>query len=783
MGVIQCMPFGPPRIGKTCVKDRLAGKKPKGEPAMKKGDKIVYPGKVSMSTGAADETMKLFIERSSSTTFQEQDEKWVQYRFDQEVISLVKGLGNLMSISSKTADTYGVKKLADSKPVIQKQKSGRQMLMKTSALEMQATPIVTSRHQHQHKAQVMPIRLPDAAKVKIDINPLQPVTDAFHHENPSEIRGLLENSLTIHFTDTGGQPEFQEIIPMLVAGPSLFLLVFSLATRLDHPYEVRYDADDKELEPYTSSFTVQSVMLQCLASIACIGTQRKEDGKLKVIKPKVLFIGTQLDLLTNKAELDQIHSKLWEAIGQQGLQYLVERYSRNNFIFAVNNYDQSDDSFNAIRSAISVVAKREEEMYKIDLPVPFVLLDFYLRQPKECRLQEETCKRILQKYNLEKRLLERFMKKLLLKKDKTDACDPSMLAEAARVVSDGQIPPETESLKTKLIQALMELNELSHQRDHVMTMEEFEAIAKKCGVTSREELREALWTLHHLLGTIRHYPEIPELKDTVITHQQLFFNIPTKLITSTFALKKRRIQVSDQSCYDMFYDKGFFTMHDLNKLWEKEKAHLTSEQLVALLQHLHILAPFVQENGTRGYFLPCVLKHAPQQCSITHSSIVDPLLVSFACGFKPNGMFSGLLAYFLQCNGQRYGLKIQLRKEQLFRDQASLYVKPFVYLTIKAMPKYIYFSLHQQKAVNTTGICYVVKAVIETGMKEVASRLNYNINAEPRFGFQCTLCDSKKPTHFAEYSSSGNHRCSSTGDYCDAPFHYTQWFHKRKILS
>ena len=54
-----------------------------------------------------------------------------------------------------------------------------------------------------------------------------------------------------------------------------------------------------------------------------------------------------------------------------------------------------------------------------------------------------------------------------------------MIAEAARVVSDGQIPPETESLKTKLIQTLMEVNELSHQRDHVMTMEEFEAIARK----------------------------------------------------------------------------------------------------------------------------------------------------------------------------------------------------------------------------------------------------------------------------------------------------------------
>ena len=556
MGIIQCMPFGPPRIGKTCVKDRLAGKKPKGEPASREGDRIVYPAKVSMSTGAADEVMQLFVERSSSTTFQKQDKKWVQYCFDQEVISLVKGLENLALNVSQEAVSSNQVAVEEHKLLLE---SG-QVLIKMSAAEEQTVhaPIAKQHLQQQHKV-AMPVQLQDVSitrKVIVDINPLhEPVRDAFDHEDPSKVKALLENSLTIHFTDTGGQPEFQEIIPMLVAGPSLFLLVFSLATKLDHTYEVRYDADDEELEPYRSSFTVETVMLQCLASIACIGTQRKElDGKVKVIRPKVLFIGTQLDLLTNRSQLEHINRKLWEAIGRQGLQHLVERHLGNQFIFAVNNYDQSDASFDAIHSIISIVAKREKEMYKVDLPVPFVLLDFYLRQPRECRLQEETCKKVVRKYDLNMIALERFLKKLM-KQDKVDICDPRLLAEAARVLSedsDEQIPPETELL----IQALMELNELSHYRDHVMTMEQFEAIARKCGITSKEELEEALWTLHHLLGTIRHYPEIPELKDTVITHQQLFFNIPTKLITSTFDLKKRRQKISDQSCLINFTTKA-----------------------------------------------------------------------------------------------------------------------------------------------------------------------------------------------------------------------------------
>ena len=38
----------------------------------------------------------------------------------------------------------------------------------------------------------------------------------------------LENQCTIYFTDTGGQLEFQEVLPAIISGPSIFLLVFNL---------------------------------------------------------------------------------------------------------------------------------------------------------------------------------------------------------------------------------------------------------------------------------------------------------------------------------------------------------------------------------------------------------------------------------------------------------------------------------------------------------------------------------------------------------------------------
>ena len=67
----------------------------------------------------------------------------------------------------------------------------------------------------------------------------------------------------------------------------------------------------------------------------------------------------------------------------------------------------------------------------------------------------------------------------------------------------------------------------------------------------------------------------------------------------------------------------------------------------------------------------------------------------------------------------------------------------------------------------------VKKVNIEKGLNKLASSPNYNVSAKPRFGFECT-CDNPKPTHFTEYKLSPE--CSSTGDPCDPPSNFTQWF-------
>ena len=290
------------------------------------------------------------------------------------------------------------------------------------------------------------------------------------------------------------------------------------------------------------------------------------------------------------------------------------------------------------------------------------------------------------------------------------------------------------------------------------------------------------------LGTIRHFPESEELKDIVINNSQLYFDIVTKIITGTFKLKQNRDLLTPQACTD-FHEKGFFTLEDLDKVWNREKQYLNSKQLVALLLHLNILAPLEYE-GKSGYFLPCALSHA----DFPLSSLPEPfssfvllltsLLVSFECGFTPKGIFSGLVAYLIQHAGEN-GLLLKLIRGLLYRDQVSLWVKPFVFLTIKATPTFIRFSLlANENSKSCDPPTVAVRRVLENGLKEVASRLNYAVRLELRMGFECT-CDTQANVHFTKYEAKPSFvpQCALSDCFCDPPKDYMQWFKGMKSSS
>ena len=99
----------------------------------------------------------------------------------------------------------------------------------------------------------------------------------------------IEKTTTLYFMDTGGQPEFHEIMPIILSGPALHLIFFNLAFDLDEPIPIRFchqDGTDSTIT-YVSSYTGKQMIFQLLSSLYYFSKSLSPDSE-----PAAVLIGT-----------------------------------------------------------------------------------------------------------------------------------------------------------------------------------------------------------------------------------------------------------------------------------------------------------------------------------------------------------------------------------------------------------------------------------------------------------------------------------------------------------
>ena len=109
-------------------------------------------------------------------------------------------------------------------------------------------------------------------------------------ESKGENEVLLTHS--IHLVDSGGQPQFHDIISIFMPGLSGLVSVFKLSECLSAHGEVALYNTASELinEPYESHYTQQHVIHEDLLAIQCEATRCGTDEM-----PNLAFVGTFLD--------------------------------------------------------------------------------------------------------------------------------------------------------------------------------------------------------------------------------------------------------------------------------------------------------------------------------------------------------------------------------------------------------------------------------------------------------------------------------------------------------
>ena len=215
----------------------------------------------------------------------------------------------------------------------------------------------------------------------------------------------VNNPCTLYLTDSGGQPEFQELLPALVVGPCVFFVVFPLHKDLNTEYEVEYERpnENKQIQKYTSSLTIKQDLMRSLATIASI---EYKDIYGKQVKPRVMFVATFKDKVSK--EDGQRRLEILQALIEKTDAYhqgMIVYASKTQMVFTINNAsdDEAEKDTVVIRGAIQNLTR----FFKVSTPYPWLIFGILIQHlVKDSVIHKKECIKIAQECGIHSDVFE-----------------------------------------------------------------------------------------------------------------------------------------------------------------------------------------------------------------------------------------------------------------------------------------------------------------------------------------------------------------------------------------
>ena len=191
--------------------------------------------------------------------------------------------------------------------------------------------------------------------------------------------GLLQSSSAseedtvlelLHVVDTGGQPEFMEIMPCVMHNSHVVALVLNLAQPLDAYPQITFHEDGRAFtHPVPSSLTNRQIVLQAARTM-----QAKRSTRRGGQRSKIIVIGTHRDQLSSPTVIAAVNRELKSIFLPAFQKELIVYHSTDEILFPVNSLtpDKDDEMvFEEIRQSISDPGLGEV----IDIPPSFFMFE------------------------------------------------------------------------------------------------------------------------------------------------------------------------------------------------------------------------------------------------------------------------------------------------------------------------------------------------------------------------------------------------------------------------
>ena len=508
-----------------------------------------------------------------------------------------------------------------------------------------------------------------------------------------ELDSIPETWDLLTLLDTGGQPEFINMLPAINFSTSITFIVFNMSSGkecLKSLVEAEYAHEECNYIKHKSKYTTIE-LLKCLLFSTKFSAM-KQNFKPQIVKrisnnehlpSEVCIIGTHADKLKEEfgerydEEVSEINKEVKCLVDEmkehKGKNDIVFWYNcHENYVFPMDNtisrISQINDFKTEIAKDVKVIRKCSNEVLRkndeYEIPITWFILELELRSNDKCHC--------------------------------------------------------------------ISLNEVKHICDRIMQPYESMDI---------DNIKEIL-KFYHTYGMLLYFSEVKGMNNFVITDPQWLFKNLTKIL-----MCKCQKRIYKSNLIDSM-KKGICHMELLESLdLDLQGVELVS--FVALLEHLKVIAPMKTIKG--AYFIPSVL---PQYDDKEHSFTkevygevsaytvdkqnicekVEPLLIQFTFGTIPRGLLGFLVTQLHQDKSNPYDLYDTNDQIHQYADLIYFCKRPHWYIFIR--DRIFYLELQVRVRNNKHSYHYEAQTAVTKALITVCEEFNWEFS-DCRYGFIC----------------------------------------------